>query len=114
MYCLVHTSKGMNRYLRIILHIIGLFVLYIIRLICLVLSHMLEYHCISLPETFNLHQSQRRRHRTMLFTSCGYQGRKAEKASTKEELLPSAWHPSRYWDLCVPQDEKQGIKKLWV
>ena len=50
----------------------------------------------------------------MLFTSCGYQGRKAEKASIKEELLPSAWHPSRYWDLCVPQDEKQGIKKLWV
>ena len=70
---------------------------------------MLEYHCISLPETFDLHQGQRRR--TTLLTSCGYQGRKAQKASIKEELLPMAWHPSRYWDWCVPQDEKQRIKK---
>ena len=26
----------------------------------------------------------------------GYQKRKAQKASIKEELLPIAWHPSRY------------------
>ena len=28
----------------------------------------------------------------------GYKKRKAQKASTKEELLPIAWHISRYWD----------------
>ena len=28
----------------------------------------------------------------------GYQKRKALKASIKEELLPIAWHPSRWWD----------------
>ena len=28
----------------------------------------------------------------------GYKKRKAQKASIKEELLPIAWHISRYWD----------------
>ena len=27
-----------------------------------------------------------------------YKKRKAQKASIKEELLPIAWHISRYWD----------------
>ena len=48
----------------------------------------------------------------------GYQKRKAQKVKIKEELLPIAWHPSRYWDWCVPEDEKQEIKncghKAWV
>ena len=37
-----------------------------------------------------------------------YQNRKAQK-----ELLPIAWHPSGYWDWCVPEDEKKEIEKLW-
>ena len=44
----------------------------------------------------------------------GYQKRRGQKVKIKEELLPIAWHPSRYWDWCVPKDEKQGIKKLWA
>ena len=43
----------------------------------------------------------------------GYQKQNPQKASIKEKLLPIAWHQSRYWDWCVPEDEKQGIKKLW-
>ena len=39
--------------------------------------------------------------------------RKAQKASIKEELLPIAWHPSRYWDWCVPEDENKEIEKKW-
>ena len=31
--------------------------------------------------------------------------RKAQKASIKEELIPVAWHPSRWWDWCVPEDK---------
>ena len=27
-----------------------------------------------------------------------HQKREAQKASIKEEFLPIAWHPSRYWD----------------
>ena len=31
----------------------------------------------------------------------GYRARRAQKVSIKEELLPIAWHPTRYWDWCV-------------
>ena len=44
----------------------------------------------------------------------GYQKRKVQKASIKEELLPIAWHRSRWWDWCVPNDEKQETEKLWT
>ena len=37
----------------------------------------------------------------------GYQKRKAQKASIKEELLSIAWHPSRYCDWCMSEDEKK-------
>ena len=43
----------------------------------------------------------------------GYEKRKAQKASIKEELMPIAWHPSRYWDWCMSEDEKQETEKLW-
>ena len=43
----------------------------------------------------------------------GYKKRKAQKAQIKKELLPIAWHLSRYWDWCVPEDEKKEIEKLW-
>ena len=43
-----------------------------------------------------------------------YQKRKTQEVSIKEGLLHIAWHPSRYWDWCVSEDEKQKIKKLWV
>ena len=42
-----------------------------------------------------------------------YQKRQCQKAKIKEKLLPIAWHPSKYWDWCVLEDKKQGIKKLW-
>ena len=37
-----------------------------------------------------------------------------QKASIKEGLLPIAWHPSRYWDWCLSEDEKQETEKLWA
>ena len=44
----------------------------------------------------------------------GYQKRKAQKAKIKGGLMPIAWHPLRWWDWCVPEDEKKEIEKLWV
>ena len=41
-----------------------------------------------------------------------YKKRKAQKAKIKEELLPIAWHPSRYWDWCISEDEKKETEKL--
>ena len=39
-----------------------------------------------------------------------YIKRKTQKAQIKEELMPVAWHPDRWWDLCVPEDEKQELE----
>ena len=44
----------------------------------------------------------------------GYQKRKAQKASIKEELMSIAWHPSRYWDCCMSEDEKKETEKLFL
>ena len=45
----------------------------------------------------------------------GYQKQNAQKAKMKEELLPIAWHPSKWWDWYVPEDEKKKeIEKLWA
>ena len=32
---------------------------------------------------------------------------KVQKAKMKEDFLPIVWHPSRYWDCCMPEDEKK-------
>ena len=37
----------------------------------------------------------------------GYKKRKAQKVSIKKGLLPIAWHPSRWWNWCVPEDEEK-------
>ena len=42
-----------------------------------------------------------------------HNGYQTQKAQIKEVLLPIAWHPSRYLDWCVPEDEKEEIGKLW-
>ena len=31
-----------------------------------------------------------------------------------DELLATAWHPDRWWDWCLDNDEKQEIEKLWL
>ena len=42
-----------------------------------------------------------------------YVQRKTHKAEIKDELLPVAWHPDRYWDWCVDEEEKREISKRW-
>ena len=43
-----------------------------------------------------------------------YKKRKIKKALIKEELMSTAWHPSRWWNWCVPEDERRGTEKLWA
>ena len=42
----------------------------------------------------------------------GYKKRKAQKAKIKKELMPITWHPSRYWDWCMSEDEKKKEEKI--
>ena len=32
---------------------------------------------------------------------------KAFKKDIRKELIPVAWHPARWWDWCMPEDEKK-------
>ena len=41
------------------------------------------------------------------------QKRKVQKAQIKKELMRVAWHPSRWWDWCMSEDEKTETEKLW-
>ena len=43
----------------------------------------------------------------------GYQKRRAQKAQIEKELMPVTWHPSCWWDWCVPKDEKKETEKSW-
>ena len=40
----------------------------------------------------------------------GYEQRNAQKAKIKEELMPVAWHPDRWWNWCVPEHEKKELE----
>ena len=42
----------------------------------------------------------------------GYPQRKVQKAQVKAELMPIAWHPSRWWNWCIPEDDKKETEKL--
>ena len=39
--------------------------------------------------------------------------KKAQKAKIKEELMSVTWNPTRWWNWCVPEDEKKETEKLW-
>ena len=39
-----------------------------------------------------------------------YIKRKIQKAKIKEELMPVAWHPDRWWNWCVTEDEKKELE----
>ena len=44
----------------------------------------------------------------------GYKKWKAQKAKIKEELMPIAWHPLRWWDWCIPGDDKKETEKVFL
>ena len=39
-----------------------------------------------------------------------YIKRKIQKARIKEELMPVAWHPYRWWNWCVTEDKKKELE----
>ena len=44
----------------------------------------------------------------------GYKKRKTQKALIEEELMPIFWHPSRWWDWCIPKDEKRWTENVFL
>ena len=41
-----------------------------------------------------------------------HQKRKAQKPQIKKELMHIAWHPSRWRDWCMSEDEKRETEKI--
>ena len=42
----------------------------------------------------------------------GYKKRKAQKVQIEKELMPITWHPSCWWNWCVPEDEVKRDRKV--
>ena len=40
--------------------------------------------------------------------------RKKLKKELSEELRPVAWHPSKWWDWCMSEDEKKEIDPMFI
>ena len=40
--------------------------------------------------------------------------RKSFKTDMSKELMPVAWHPTRWWDWCNPEDEKKEIEPTFT
>ena len=39
---------------------------------------------------------------------------KAYKRELRKELMPAAWHPTRWSDWGLPEDDKKGIKPIFI
>ena len=43
-----------------------------------------------------------------------FKKRRALKKKTGEELMPIAWHPKRWWNFCMSEDEKKEIEPIFT
>lgn len=41
----------------------------------------------------------------------GYKQHKSHKEKIDRELMPAAWYPLRWWDCCMPDNEKKETEK---
>ena len=63
------------------------------------------------PDQFVTQELQNRGSDNLLITWLdAYIKCKTQKAKIKEELMPVAWHPDRWWNWCVPEHEKKELE----
>ena len=43
-----------------------------------------------------------------------FEKRKALKKETNEEMMLVAWHPNRWWNFCIPEDETKEIEPIFL
>ena len=43
-----------------------------------------------------------------------FEKRKALKKDINEELMLVAWHPKRWWNFCMSEDEKKQIEPIFL
>ena len=42
-----------------------------------------------------------------------FEKRKALKKNINEELIPTAWHPKRWWNFCMSEGEKKETEPIF-
>ena len=70
------------------------------------------YSLLFVPDWFMTQKQLKIWHNELIKWYNCFKKRKAQKVSIKEELMPMASHPSRWWSWCVPQDENTKTEKL--
>ena len=74
----------------------------------------LNLNCINLDNNdFDEDDSVTIIHVRLLAWHTKFKKNKAIKKELNEELMPVAWHPNRWWDWCVLEDEKKEIKPIF-
>ena len=53
-------------------------------------------------------------HARLLACHAKFEKRKALKKEISEELMLRAWHPNRWWDWCISEDEKKEIDPMFI
>ena len=43
-----------------------------------------------------------------------FEKRKAHKKMKGDELMPIAWHPKRWWNVCAAEDVKKKIEPIFT
>ena len=43
-----------------------------------------------------------------------FQNAKNLKRKTSEEIMPIAWHPKRWWNFCMSEDEKNKMEPIFT
>ena len=43
-----------------------------------------------------------------------FEKRKAFKKKINEELIPIAWHPKKWWNFCMSEDEKKETEPIFT
>ena len=43
-----------------------------------------------------------------------FEKRKALKKELNEKLIPIVWHPKRWWNFCLSEDEKKEVEPIFI
>ena len=75
----------------------------------------IDLNCINLDDN-NLDENDHITiiHVRLLAWHIKFEKRKALKKDIREELMPVAWHPNRWWDWCMSEDEKKEIDPMFI
>ena len=75
----------------------------------------IDLNCINLDDNnFDEDDSGTIIHVRLLAWHTKFEKHKALKKELNREPMPVAWHPNRWWDWCMSEDEKKEIDPMFI